>query len=232
MTLSELISAIQEIIQDGSYTEENLTGKINSAVSIISAGIRMPDGLISPPLPDLYTIGTVVTTTNPYTSLPDTYQRKVCIITDASGNRIYPPNGGDYYSFALFMRKAAVLSLTETGSVYAAVIKGSKLYYQGIPSAAETLGIHYYRKPVAMDDDDDSPDGIPEHLQLRLIKHYVCKEIMGEAIEDGQDNHGVGVKYHTGKFYEAMTDLCDFIGIDAVPMYYGSEGGGDSGACD
>ncbi len=111
-------------------------------------------------------------------------------------------------------------------------VKGSKLYYQGIPTAATTLGLHYYKKPTTMVTATDEPDGIPEHLQLRLIKHYVCKEIMGEAIEDGQDNHGIGVKYHTGKFYEAMTELCDYIGIDAKPHFYGCGDFADAGACD
>jgi hypothetical protein len=80
--------------------------------------------------------------------------------------------------------------------------------------------------------DADCPDGIPEHLQMRLIKHYCCKEIFGEAIEDGQDNTGIGTKYHSMKFIEAMTDLCDFVGIDAEPQYYGEGGSEDRGVCD
>jgi hypothetical protein len=56
---------------------------------------------------------------------------------------------------------------------------------------------------------------------------------MGEKIEDGQDNTGIGTKYHTAKFFEAMTDLIDFIGItDASPMYYGEGGYEDRGIVD
>ena len=231
--LTTLTNAIQDILQDSAYTTTKIAELINDAVNSIAAGIRMPNGQISPPLPDLFTQNTVTTsTTLPYVSLPVNYQRKVINIYDSSGYRIAPPSGGDYYAFALFLKRVNNFNLTEAGSVYRVCVKGSKLYYQGIPTAATTLGLHYYKKPTTMVTATDEPDGIPEHLQLRLIKHYVLKEIFGEAIEDGQDNHGIGVKYHTGKFYEAMTDLCDFVGIDAEPMYYGSGDYEDAGTCD
>lgn len=231
--LTTLTDAIQEIIQDSAYTSANIASRINDAVNAIAAGIRMPNGEISPPLPDLFTINTVTTsTTLPYVSLPVNYQRNVVHIYDSSGNVFAPPRGGNYYSFNLFLKGVSNFNLTEAGSIYRVCVKGSKLYYQGIPTAATTLGLHYYRKATTMVNGTDEPDGIPEHLQLRLIKHYVCKEIFGEAIEDGQDNTGIGVKYHTGKFYEAMTDLVDFIGIDAAPRFYGGGDFEDAGACD
>jgi hypothetical protein len=53
------------------------------------------------------------------------------------------------------------------------------------------------------------------------------------AIEDGQDNVGVGYKYHMGKFFEAMAELCEAIGIDGEPIYYGNDNScGDYGICD
>lgn len=230
--LESLIAAIRGIIQDAAFTDPMLTSKINESVSSIAAGIRMPDGTTSPPLPDLFKTGTVTTTSVAYVSMPLDYQRNVTNIVDASGNKIAPPRGSDYYAFKIFMNQIGNLNLTEAGSVYRVCVRGRKLYYQGIPSTATAIGVHYYRKPTPMATGADEPDGIPEHLQMRLIKHWVCKEIYGEAIEDGQDNSGVGVKYHTGKFYEAMMELIDFIGIDGEPLYYGDDGGGDLGACD
>lgn len=233
MELSALLTVITKIIQDAAYTEEVLTDKINSAVSMIAAGIRMPNGQISPPLPDLYKYAVVNTDTSlPHVSLPADYQRSVFNICDDTLYQILAPRGGDYYSFSKFLKQVNKLDLSETGEIYRVCVKGTQLYYQGIPSTAVPLGVHYYRKPVAMTDDDDVPDGIPEHLQERLVKHYVVKEVFGEAIEDGQDNSGIGTKYHTTKFFEAMTDLCDFIGIDASPEYYGSDAGEDRGICD
>lgn len=222
----------QGIIQDDSYYS-GITTRINDAVEAIAAGVRMPDGSMSPPLPDLYATDTVATsTTLPYVSLPTDYQRHVFMVADDNSDQLYPPKGGGYYDFAMFLRQASHKDLTQSGSVSVVCVKGSSLYYQGIPSAAETLTVHYYREPDAMVDGTDAPDGIPGHLQTRLIKHYVAKEIFGEGIEDGDDSRGTGFKYHTAKFYEAMNDLIDFIGIDAEPQYYGVGDYVDLGACD
>jgi hypothetical protein len=178
-------------------------------------------------------MSTVTTsTTLPYVSLPVNYQRKVMNIYDSSGCRIAPPSGGDYYAFALFLKRVSNFNLTEAGSVYRVCVKGSKLYYQGIPAAATALGIHYYRKPVDIALDADVPDGIPDHLAERLIKHYVIKNVYGDMIEAGVTEPARGFQYHEAQFYQAMTDLCDFIGIDAEPTYYGSGGYEDGGVCD
>lgn len=232
--LSTLRDSIKEIIQDAAYTDTLLTGRINAAVSAIAAGIRMPDGQISPPLPDLFKYDVVNTSiTLPYVSLPTDYQRKVIKIYDSSSYLISPPAGGDYYSFAKFLSRLNKLDMTETGSIYQVAIKGTKLYYQGIPSASTTIGLHYYRKPTILAGDSDVPEGIPEHLTGDLIKHWVIKELYGETIEAGVTEPSRGMEYHTRKFYEQMINLADFIGIDATPEFYGTDSGGeDGGVCD
>jgi len=231
-TLSTLTEAIDAIIQDSAFMA-TIDKRINAARIAIAGGIYMPDKSISPPLPDLYKYDTVNTSiTLPYVALPSDYQRKVTMVLDSSGVKYSAPMGGDYYSFKLFLNNANDKTLAETGSIYQVAIKGNKLYYQGIPAAAEAIGLHYYSRPVDLAEDGDIPDELPEHLQLRLIKHYVCKEIFGEMIEDGQDNAGVGVKYHTGKFMEAMFELVQFIGEDSEPQYYGDDSYQDGGVCD
>ena len=231
--LFTLINSIQAILQDEAFSEEILANKINAAVSGIAAGIRMPDGQVSPPLPDLFTMGAVTTsTTLPYVSLPADYQRQVCVIVDSGGNRIYPPRSGDYYSFALFLKQISNLNMMETGSVYRVAVKGTKLYYQGIPAAAETLGIHYYKKPTDMVTDADTPEGIPEHLQERLIKHRVLAEIYGDQIEAGVSEPSRGAQYHASKFMDAMIELVDYVGIDGEPQYFGDGSFVDGAICD
>jgi hypothetical protein len=231
--LSTLVAEIQGVIQDDAYTEHIIIDKINQAVTSIAGGIYMPDKKsISPPLPDLIDYATVTTSlTLAYVSLPSDYQRNVFLICDSSGNKFNPPDGGDYYAYNLFLKGLSDKRMTESGSVYRVAVKGLKLYYQGIPAAAETIGLHFYRKPTNMVNDTDTPDGIPPHLQMRLIKHKVCADIYGEGIEDGQDNVGVGFKFHNGKFMEAMLELVEFIGIDAEPQYYGSDYDNDGGNC-
>jgi hypothetical protein len=220
-TLAQLTSAIESVIQDDSY--EDLTDRINDAISSIAGGIRMPNGETSPPLPDLYTTATVATTANAYADLPADYQRRVFYVVDSRGDRILPMDGGGYYGFMLFLNHCFKKDLTETGSVTKVCIKGRKLYYQGIPTASKDLTVMYYKVPDTLVGNSDEHEGIPDHLQKRLVKHYVCKEIFGEGLEDGAEARGVGTNYHTNKFFEAMIDLIDFIGIDAEPEYYSSD---------
>lgn len=222
--LSTLLAEIQGVIQDDYYDETKMIDKINACVNSIAGGFLMPDRSISPPLPDLIAYNTVTTSlTLPYVSLPSDYQRNVFNVCDSQGLQIAPPEGGDYSAYNLFVKQSFDMRLTESGSVYRVAVKGARLYYQGIPAAAETIGIHYYRKPTNMVNDTDTPDGIPAHLQLRLIKHKVCADIFGEQIEDGQDNSGISVKYHAGKFAEAMLEMVNFIGVDEGPEIYGSD---------
>jgi len=231
--LSTLITDIQGILQDAAYSDIVLIPKINSAVQNIAAGIRMPNGETSPPLVGLYTNAQLYTDpTLPYISLPVDYQREVIFVYDSTMYQILPPRGGDYYSYNRFLKQINQFDLKETGEIYRVAIKSRKLYYQGIPTASTMVGIHYYKKPDLLVELTDVPECIPEHLQASIITHYVVKEIFGEKIEDGQDNTGIGTKYHTAKFFEDMTDLIDFNGRDSAPMYYGVGGTEDRGACD
>lgn len=210
----------------------SLQSRINTAVTEIAGGIRLPNGEITSPLPDLYSSGTVATATDAaYESLPDTYQRNVFYIADDSGDRILPPNGGDYNSFGLFLDKIQEKDLSESGIIYHVAVKGTNLYYQGIPTASEDLTVHFYRKPVDMSENTDTPDGIPAQFQLRLVKHYVCRQLANEMV-DGTERM---VNYHDIEFYKAAIDLQDFIGdLDAEPVYYsgGNDNFVDAGICD
>lgn len=211
------------ILQDSSYYS-GITDRINDAIESIAAGVRLPDGRTTPPLPDLYDMATVTTSiTLPYVSLPSDYQRNVFMVADNAGEKIYPPKGGGYYAFALFLKQARRQDLAQAGTIDRVCVKGSKLYYHDIPSAAKTLTVHFYREPVAMSDDSDDVDGIPSHLQKRLVKHYVCREVFGEGLEDGENSRQVGYTYHTNRFYEACVELIDFIGIDAEPEFFDSD---------
>uniref|UniRef100_A0A6M3JCR5 Uncharacterized protein n=1 Tax=viral metagenome TaxID=1070528 RepID=A0A6M3JCR5_9ZZZZ len=232
-TLTEIVTAISDILQDAAYTDEKVISRINKSLQKVSAGVRMPNGEISPCLPDLFAYGTVATSISlPYVSLPTNYQRNVFEIYDSSNNRFYPPQGGSFYSFARFMQQVADMGLEETGSIYKVAIKGSNIYYQGIPSVSTTLGLHYYRKPATLALDGDIPEGIPAHLAEQILQAHVLMNVMGEQLEAGVTEPAVGMRYWQGKFYEGMTDLIDFVGADATPQYYGSDGAEDGGICD
>jgi len=222
-TLSDLRIDVATIIKPLVYTNSILTSKINKAVTSIAAGIRLPNGIVSPCLPDLYSSGTVGTsTTEAYKALPSTYQRNVFYVSDDNGDRIPPPVGGNYDDFMLFLNQVTEKDLSETGSIYRVAVKGSNLYYQGIPSSSEALIVNFYRKPVDMSNDNDTPDGIPTHLQDRLLKYYTAFDILKDNITDNKVIMAK-IKYYEEEFYKAMQDLVDFIPIDAEPVYYASD---------
>lgn len=218
VTVVNVRDAIKSVVLDGYYTDAAIDVWVDDAMQAVAGGVIMPDGDISPPLPDLYSIETVNTSTSfPYVELPDDYQRNVFYVSDSTGYRIHPVMGGDYYSFSLFMNRAIKKDLTTQGSVDSVCVRGSNLYYQGIPAASTQISVQYYRAPSGL-------EGIPQHLMKSILKHWVCKEIFGEGIEDGEDNSGRGQAYHEKKFYEFMETLRQFIGIDAEPEYYGFSG--------
>ncbi len=223
------------IIQDVAYygtLGADITARINAAVTSIAGGLRMPDGQFSPPMPGLFDTDTVTTSTSlPYVSLPSDYQRSVVLVADSNGNQIYGPKGGGYDAFRMFLRQSPDKALDQAGSISMVCVNGSRLYYQGIPSAAKTLTVHFYRTPEDMSEGADTPDGLPSHLSERLITHFVCKEIYSE-IEDGDNSQGVGLKTQERKFWETMTDLMDFLPEDGEPEYYGTGEFQDLGVCD
>lgn len=223
-TMADIRGAIKRVLDDDDYYGDVVVdGLINDAWQAIAGGVLMPDGDISPPLPGLCTSADLTTsTTLPYISLPDDYQRNVFYVSDNVDYKIHPVNGGDFYSFTLFLNTAIKKDLSLAGIVTTVCVNGNRLYYQGIPAAASRISIRYYKKPAIMVAGTDVPEGLPDHLSKSLIKHYVCKEVFGEGIEDGENSSGRGQAYHEKKFYEAMTTLVRFIGTNDEPVYYGA----------
>jgi len=230
-TLKEIDYAIRYVLQERLYDPIDILLRINTGISRIAAGIKLPDGRVSPPLPDLYTTASVDTVDGAaMASLPSSpatsvYQRDVLTVSDSNKERINPPRGGNYYSFNTFMRRAYYKDLSETGSVYMAAVKGNYLYYQGIPTSPETLLVGYYRKPVDMvvaNWGTDTPDGIPVPFQLDLIKHLVLAERFGDAI-GRKDSSGYARKQdiHMKRFYEILDEMMQFVGEEeGQPEYY------------
>ena len=217
MQLHELEEACLSVIDDPGYASI-MTDMINAAVLFIAGGVRMPNRSLSPPLPDLYSIDTINTDpTAAFVAMPTDYQR-ACVfcyspVADAEIHIVD--------SFAKFLRLFP--SLAVPGAVELVSIKGANIYYQGIPTIASALTVHYHRLPTAMVDAEDAPDGIPPHLQERLIKHRVAWVVFDE-IEDGVDGAKVNTAYHQMRFYEAMDDLIAFVGIDGTPQFYEDAG--------
>lgn len=227
-TLSEIDYAIRYNLHEALYDPVDVLLRINTAVSRIAAGIKLPDGRVSPPLPDLYSTGTVATGSGvPMASLPSTYQRNLFNVVDSDRYVVPAPIGGDYYSFQMFTRRINYPDMTETGKVTIACVKGSNLYYQAIPTVSVNLSIYFYRKPVAMADQDDEPDGLPEPFQIDLIKNWVLAEIYGDhmgyedSTKKGADKFPDKRSFHLERFWSFTDDMMQFVGEDeGQPTHY------------
>lgn len=216
-TLAELIASVQEIIQDESYTDAAITSKLNANLQKIAGGIEKDPGVLTLPLPELFASDTVTTSTSAaYVSLPSDYQRDVVQVVDSDGVDIEI-----YESFQNFILDYAGLS--SSGSVTAAAIKGRKLYYQGIPTAAETLTVYYHKTPDTMSLSTDEPEGLPAHLASDLLVYATARDIY-MLIEDGVEGEGANTARYNAFFNGALTRLEASIPLDGTSFHLNGDG--------
>ena len=199
-TFEELIDRTNLIVQDSSlYTE--LGNFINQGVYEIAGGMQSALGdWITPPLPKLFSIDTVNTSTIvAYVDMPETFHRGLQLVASENGRAI-----DIEHSLVDFIDTYPLLN--KIGNISTVIEHGKKLYYQGIPTISEELTLHFYRKPVLMVNDDDVPDGIPEHLQMNLLSYYAAWKAF-TFIEDGIEAESINVKRYMDLFYSNLKTL-------------------------
>jgi hypothetical protein len=215
MQLSKIVSEIQDVIQDSAYSSNAITALINEANQAIALGVMIPGRYErTPPLPDLYTTGTVTTETTGIVTLPSDYQRSLVMVVDSNDVKI-PIKA----SAREFLKDHPE---TGAGDVYVCAQMGKRLLYRDIPSAAATLTVHYYAAPDDLSDDDDEPTWVPEHLHRKLYVSYACKEIFNK-IEDGVEGRKINTEYYTSDFASGLIALEEAIGVDKDPDFYDSD---------
>ena len=199
-TFAELIERTDILVQDPSLTDM-LGDFINQGVAEIAGGMQSVLGSwLTPPLPLLFTIDTVATSTSAaYVDMPEEFHRGLQMVVASSGREI-----SIEHSFIEFTETYPLLN--KTGNISAAVEHGNKLYYQGIPVNSETLTLHFYRKPVNMVLDADTPDGIPEHLQILLLTNYAAWKAY-EFIEIDLLENSSSIPKFMGAFLTALKTL-------------------------
>jgi hypothetical protein len=215
MQLSELVTAVQGIIQDDSFTNEDITTHLNTANLEIAGGVQSALGdWITPPLPDLFTIDTITTSINAaYVEMPEDFQRNLQLVASSDGNEIDIAE-----SFISFSSTYPLLN--KTGAVVECCEFGGKFYYQGIPSVASVITIHYFRLPENMVNDADEPDGIPLHLQRELLVNHACWKIF-ELIEDGLEGEIPNTQKYMDRFFRAVKLLELFIPYETRSLILG-----------
>ncbi len=96
--------------------------------------------------------------------------------------------------------------MTEVGDVEYIAVEGNTLYYQGIPSTVSTLMLLHRRKPIAMVEDSNEPEGIPSHLHLNVIVPKVA--ILGfDRIEDGIEGKKVNTIAQSIRYKQGLHEL-------------------------
>lgn len=204
-TQDELVSLVQGVIQDDSYSEATILKYLNRAQSHIAGGVMIvyPDGTqaISKPLPDLATSSDITTSTSdPYVDMPDDYSRELYFVSCPDDNKritIYQsvPEFLSYYP-----------GLSSTSDVIAVCVRGTRFYYQGMPDTAQTLTLYYHKTATDMAGALTTPDGIPEHLQEELLVNHVAWKIFN-LIEDGVEGQKINSLNAKNDFMAGMIDL-------------------------
>lgn len=199
-TFEELITRTDFLVNDPDLID-NFRDLINQGVFEIAGGMQSSTlDVITPPLPDLFSMTTVTTSTNlAYVNMPSTYHRNLQFAVSENGSEI-----DIAHSFIKFTETYPALD--RTGTISEVVEQGGKLYYQGIPSTEEEINLHFYRKPVIMIADDDEPDGIPEHLQMALLANFASWKAY-EIIEDGIEEETSNTIKFKSFFIEALKTL-------------------------
>lgn len=148
MKQETLIENVKSLVQDATFSSENILSFLNEGQQKIAGGILVvyPDGtqVLSSPIPDLAASGTVSTSTPAYVDMPSDYSRNLYFCSSSDhGLRVKVLSSlaelMDYYP-----------ALDRAGPVRFVAVSASSLYYQGIPSSSETLNLYYYREPYDM----------------------------------------------------------------------------------
>jgi len=211
-TLAKLKARVIEIT-DGAVFADSVTADLNLSVSEIAGGVLSSLGnYLTPPLPDLFAIDTIETSTLlAYVSMPATFQRSLQFVSNSDGRKIKI-----YNSMIEFAEDYPLMD--GSGAVEAVVEQGGNLYYQKIPTVAETLTLHFFRLPVDMSKDDETPDGIPSHLAESLLVNSVCKKIF--QLREGEDS-SKKIIWHTELLTQALRVLEMTIPADNRSLFLG-----------
>jgi len=211
-TLKSLRDAVVNSIQDPSFSDADIDAILNRGLLEIAGGsTRGFDVPTLPPLPDLqydFEITTVIGDGS--VTIPETYQRGNLYAYDESGEFL------QRYDSLIAFHKA--FKSTSDNSVLAYHVRGKKIFYWGVPSSATIFHLGAYRLPTVMGADNDVPDGIPDHLQYRLLYNYCCMECYS-TIEQDVRSAARNTEKHSAEYAKALTDLYSVIKKEEEPQY-------------
>ena len=196
---------VENIIQDGSYSSEDLNGYIDQCILYAGAQVDIPA------LKRIDTVDTVLSQAYvALTGLTGGFSGKLRRVKNADGDGITI-----FSSLELLMDEYPTMD--EAGDVEAVALEGSTLWYQDIPATVETLTVLYYRDPTTLSADGNSPSDFPAHLHRDLFVHGTAW-IIFDQIEDDAEESKVNTKSHfwlsfdEGNKHSGITKLREWLG--------------------
>jgi hypothetical protein len=213
MNRAQMRSALSDVIQDDSYSSDDLNSALYQAALYIAGAVL---------LPDFKRLGSISTTVGqPYTSLSS--------LTGGFGGRIVKFHKAGIKicpSLEELVDSYAGLSdneeLTTAGEVEAVAQEGNTLWYQYVPATAESLIVTYYRNPPEFSSDSYEPDYIPEYLHRKIFVNGAAWLIYSD-IEDDLDDVKINTtvnyneSFNEGKRDSGISKLREWIVRSRIP---------------
>lgn len=206
-TVETLTAQVIDIVKDNAYDEDAVLELLNAGLVDCTSRVLVPD---------LETSGEVTTSTLNYVLMPDDYQRNLFHVAFAASENL-PRKIELCNSPAQLMRMTRGMFGQQGANVVAVAPAGkAMLMYAPIPVTAQTLEVHYYRKPDALVDDEDVPV-LPDFCHQALV-HFACKALFA-IIEDGMEGKKTNTDYHQGRYDDFLIMLEDFFkeGVSRPP---------------
>ena len=194
MEVDVIVTEVEKIVQDATYDETWIIGKLNEALLLLATMCRIPG---------LQTVATVNVLANTRSiAMPKTFLHDLYLVTTAT----YPQG----ILIAPNLKELVANSDNEqTGPVQMVAVDGKILNFRPIPEEAEDLMLHFYAKPKELASGDLFPDYIPEILHKEIFQNYALKEAYLQ-IEDGIDGVAPNTQKYGGLAAVAMASLVAF----------------------
>lgn len=196
-SIQDLIDKVRRKVQDDSYTNDDIIDFFNQCFAELAGELL---------LPNLETWETVYT--DPLSSqipLPANFHKNLrnChSTTNRRRIRVYGSKQLLHSEFGWHDRNGRVLGVARHGRY---------LYYQHIPSSAESLELNYWKFPDRISSTKQMPDVLPPHLLEPLLVAYAAKEIFAE-IEDGIEGRQINTARWEQRWAGLKLELNRFIG--------------------
>lgn len=213
MNRGQIRTALENEIQDPSYTSEQLNDFIHQAVLRTAGAVK---------LPDLKRLGSVTTTGNAYATLSG-------LSGGFSGrlSRVLNYDLDIYPSLEAMADKYASITgnenMNQSGVLEAAALEGSTFWYQYIPATPTVIPIIYYQNPPVLANDSAVPTYIPEELHYQMFVNGAAFLIYSQ-IEDGEGDTKVNMNYHFGMSFSwdnkhsGINELRAWVVRNSIPM--------------